>query len=290
MKRDEYPIHPLAELFPRIGGAEFDALCDDIKANGLRSPIVLYENQVIDGRHRYVACADLGIKPSFTTYTGDDPAGFVVSANVHRRHMTPGQQSQVTALALQWREIDSAKSECSRVISGKLAENSQPIDSIGGRPTTFSAGTQQEIAKAAGVSERGLRDAIKVAKADPKLAKKVAAGEVSLPEAVEKITKKRPGAKKKEATDSAAELASLNAHVAELKEEIERLADDNHALIAENEAMGKIVDADDRLKAAAAEIKRLQMTIIKLEARIVSLQNEKNAAIRAAKSAQRKAK
>jgi len=284
MKRDEYPIHPLAELFPRIGGAEFDALCDDIKANGLRSPIVLYENQVIDGRHRLVACADLGIKPTFTDYTGDDPAGFVVSANVHRRHMTPGQKSQVTALALQWRDVN--KSECSRRVSGKTAENSQPIDSIGGRPKTFSAGTQKDIAKAAGVSERGLRDAIKVAKADPELAKEVAAGEVTLPEAVEKITGKRAKRSKTALED---EVASLRSQLAERMEWGEKMSDDNRALIAENESMGKIVDSDDRLKTAAAEIKRLQAAIVKLEARIVSLQNEKNAAIRAAKSAQKKA-
>jgi len=288
MKRDEYPIHPLAELFPRIGGAEFDALCDDIKANGLRSPIVLYENQVIDGRHRLIACSDIGIKPIFTTYKGDDPAGFVVSANIHRRHMTPGQQSQVTALALQW-------SECSRGISGKLAGKSQPIDSIEdgkpaerGRPRTFSEGTQEEIANAAGVSERGLRDAIKVANADPELAKEVAAGEVTLPEAVEKVTGKRPGKRSKTALED--EVASLRSQLSERVEWGEKMSDDNRALIAENESMGKIIDSDDRLKTAAAEIKRLQMTIIKLEARIVSLQNEKNAAIRAAKSAQRKAK
>ena len=36
-------MHPLCVLFPALSGAEFDALRDDIKANGLRQPIVLHE-------------------------------------------------------------------------------------------------------------------------------------------------------------------------------------------------------------------------------------------------------
>jgi hypothetical protein len=42
----------LADLFPRMTEAEFTALVEDIKANGLRQPIVLYQGKILDGRHR----------------------------------------------------------------------------------------------------------------------------------------------------------------------------------------------------------------------------------------------
>ena len=42
---------------------EFDGLKQDIRANGLRTPVLLYENKVLDGRNRYAACREIGVKP-----------------------------------------------------------------------------------------------------------------------------------------------------------------------------------------------------------------------------------
>ena len=41
-------------------GAEFDALVVDIKAHGLREPVVMYEDKVLDGRNRVLACQRAG--------------------------------------------------------------------------------------------------------------------------------------------------------------------------------------------------------------------------------------
>jgi hypothetical protein len=41
--RDVLKIHPAAELFPRMSPDDLRALGEDIKANGLKSPIVMWK-------------------------------------------------------------------------------------------------------------------------------------------------------------------------------------------------------------------------------------------------------
>lgn len=89
--------HPYSELFPWIEGPAFDDLKADIAANGIREPIVFFENQILDGRNRYMAARDLGIDYPRTEYSGDDPLGYVVSLNLRRRHLTEAQRSMVGA-------------------------------------------------------------------------------------------------------------------------------------------------------------------------------------------------
>jgi ParB-like chromosome segregation protein Spo0J len=89
-------FHPLADIFPLMEGAEFDELVADIKANGQHARIVLKDGMILDGRNRYRACRKLGVEPSFVckAYSDQitDPAAYVISANIHRRHLTAEQK------------------------------------------------------------------------------------------------------------------------------------------------------------------------------------------------------
>jgi hypothetical protein len=107
-------FHPLAEIFPLMEGAEFDELVADIKANGLREKIDLYEGMIVDGRNRFLALQRLGIDPSadpskyfrraiYAHSVGGDIApheqsnddrvrAYVISKNIHRRHLTAEQR------------------------------------------------------------------------------------------------------------------------------------------------------------------------------------------------------
>jgi ParB-like chromosome segregation protein Spo0J len=91
--------HPIADIFPPMEGAEFDALVADIKKNGLRELITAYQNKILDGRNRYRACRALGIEPRLTPFTGDDGAAraFVISKNLHRRHLDPETKIKILA-------------------------------------------------------------------------------------------------------------------------------------------------------------------------------------------------
>jgi len=96
----ELKFHPLAQIFPLMEGDEFDALVADIKAHGLHEDINLYEGMILDGRNRYRAClAAYGKFPRVRSLDIDDliddPAAYVVSANIHRRHLTAEQKREL---------------------------------------------------------------------------------------------------------------------------------------------------------------------------------------------------
>jgi hypothetical protein len=97
---NELKFHPLADIFPLMEGPEFDELVADIKTNGLRGDIVLFDGMILDGRNRYRACIEAGIPPP-ATHDGNkhisDPAAYVVSANLHRRHLTQEQKRDLIA-------------------------------------------------------------------------------------------------------------------------------------------------------------------------------------------------
>jgi ParB-like chromosome segregation protein Spo0J len=66
----ELAVHPVAALFPMLADDELDELAADIKARGLRFPIIRDKEgkTLIDGRNRLIACENAGVQPDFITY------------------------------------------------------------------------------------------------------------------------------------------------------------------------------------------------------------------------------
>lgn len=243
-----YELHPLCTLFPRMAGAEFSALVDDIEANGLRQPIVTHGGMILDGGNRYRACLEAGIEPKFVEFEGDNLVSFVLSANLHRRHMSAGQQAAIVASAQDWGKAQTV---------GK--PKSDNIDQLA---------TVDQRAAQSGASRSTQKMADKVAKEAPELAKQVAHGEVSLPKAVAQITnkaKKRPletAPLPEEQMASNDEIIEAQHTIAELAAENERLSD----MLAVNSA-----DLSEEGKAMAAE------TIAELRQRVHVLEQENDA-------------
>jgi len=83
-----------------MSDTEFRELVEDIRTHGQREAIwVLPDGQVIDGRHRVLACAELGRSVDARVYhgTGDAIVDFVVSLNLKRRHLNESQRAMVGA-------------------------------------------------------------------------------------------------------------------------------------------------------------------------------------------------
>jgi hypothetical protein len=97
----DIPPHPAADAFPMMEEEELEELMFDIKDNGLQQPLVVAEvdgqMMLIDGRNRREACRRVGIVPGYVTLDGADPVAYILSANIHRRYMTKGQQAIVVA-------------------------------------------------------------------------------------------------------------------------------------------------------------------------------------------------
>ncbi len=94
----KYEVHPAADLFPLMSEAEYQGLKEDINENGQREDIVVWKGQLIDGRNRLRACNELGRNPSIAELDDDlDPLSYVISHNLHRRHLTTSQRSDVAA-------------------------------------------------------------------------------------------------------------------------------------------------------------------------------------------------
>lgn len=241
-------LHPLCTLFPRMEGAEFSALVRDIAENGQREPIILVDGMILDGGNRYRACLEAGVEPQTMNFGGGNIVTYVLSANLHRRHMTPGQQAAIVAAAQDWAKAQTV----GKPKTGNLAELSRT----------------QDRAAQSGASERTQSMADKVAREAPELVRRVARGEVSLPAAVEQITGKRPGAKR--APDTPAENQyTTEDELHDLKLQLQEALGENQNLRAqlagEEATQLRFAELMQELKSARAEIDSLRLRIRQMQ-------------------------
>lgn len=170
--RGKLAFHDAANLFP-LDDENIESMADDIKANGLQCPIELCDGKIIDGRRRFMACRHAGVEPEYCTVSPADPVAYVLSLNLHRRHLTPSQRSMVAARAREMydkaakeRQSENASRHNSKV------ENLPPLDKSKARD---AAG------KAVGVSGKSVDFAGKVLKqGTPELVKAVDEGRMAV--------------------------------------------------------------------------------------------------------------
>jgi hypothetical protein len=139
----DYEFHPLSESSPLMEGEEFEKFADDIKANGQQETVKIYEEKILDGRNRYRACKARKIPCRFDVWDRiGDPADYVLSMNLHRRHLTPeGRKTLVVELRKRRksiREIAETLHTSYGSVHRDLQEATDPNGSVGEQalPTT----------------------------------------------------------------------------------------------------------------------------------------------------------
>ena len=103
------PYHEVSSLFPLMEGDEYEQLKADIAQNGLLEAIWLHpDGSIIDGRNRHRACIETETEPRFRTWDGKGSlVGFVVSMNLHRRHLTSSQRAAIALDVLPFLEKEA---------------------------------------------------------------------------------------------------------------------------------------------------------------------------------------
>ena len=109
MKTETMERHELSAVWPKMSQDEFDELVEDIKIHGLLTPIVLLDDQILDGWHRYQACLFAAQHPHFMAFadigSAITPAEYVLSCNLRRRHLKldASQRAMLVVRVNQWR-------------------------------------------------------------------------------------------------------------------------------------------------------------------------------------------
>jgi ParB-like chromosome segregation protein Spo0J len=196
----DYRAHPAAEVFPMLDDERTKTMADDIKARGLRSPVVIWRDEqgeewLLDGRNRVRACKMAGVAPTITYYDGEDPCGEVWSRNGERRDIIePGRRAAIKVL------LDTMSGDLRRAKAERLGRKAHG-ETAPGRPKNASGNvagsdaraneTRAALARDAKVSPRTAQKALTVGAEDSALLKRVADGEVSLEKASRDIGRRK---------------------------------------------------------------------------------------------------
>jgi ParB-like chromosome segregation protein Spo0J len=176
-------LHPYCELFPAMPADDLAKLAEDIRANGLREPVVTFEGKILDGRNRFNAATLAEVAVEFKDYRGKDALAYVISRNLHRRHLTESQRANVAARLVGFGHGGDRRSDQAADL---------PLE------------TQASAAEKMDVSERLVRKAASVqANGVPELVKAIDAGEVTIDAAAE--VAKLPKARQKKIVEAGPE-------------------------------------------------------------------------------------
>ncbi len=198
--------HPAADAFPMLEGPEFQRFVEDIKANGVRKPIEVYDGERwteykgvgIDGRNRHAACLALGIDPPVKTLTDADlgtsespVTSYIVSVNVARRHLSSSQAAVVGVEIKRQLEVEGRARRFAALDRGRDTQKEQRseewVPQNFGEPTsaqiserTHDRESAKQAAMIVGTNRQYIADVEKIEAEAPKLVARIRAGSLKV--------------------------------------------------------------------------------------------------------------
>src|SRR5260221_1610734 len=167
-------FHEVATIFPMMGDEEYRALVDNIRAKGLLEPIWVYQGEIIDGRNRYNACLETGVEPRFREWNGNGSlVEFVVSLNLHRRHLTSSQRAMIGTDVEERLAKEAEEKERQRKTTLEIFPKSdlKPIHAA------------EQAASIVGTNHHYITDAKRIVEQAPELKEPILNGTLTIPEA-----------------------------------------------------------------------------------------------------------
>ncbi len=188
---EQYEFHEVAELFPIVSKDDMKNMARDIFEKGLIDKITTFEEKIIDGRNRIIACALAGVELRFESLPDSfTPEDYAISKNVMRRQLKSAQKVE---LGLQLIKKEKQEQQIIENAIEKLKkEEEDPIikKAIRAREITLLKKTAKTIGTSRESLEKG--QIIKErAREDPKVAKawvEAKKGQKSVDEVYKKAT------------------------------------------------------------------------------------------------------
>lgn len=166
--------HRFAGIFRLLNPDEKQAMDESVSAKGIEQKIVIFCDQILDGRNRYLSLVDMGLfdvahdwrdhPDMFEEFVGTEQEAldYVWTLNEERRHDSAGERAMAAA------------------------RRKKLLDELAANSPALTVPTDADLAKEHGVSERLLNSANTIVQhAEPELQRAVSEGRVSVTDAAE---------------------------------------------------------------------------------------------------------
>ena len=234
--RHGFSRHPLSEAWGNMTEDQLLELAEDIKHNGQKDAVVMYEGKVLDGWHRCQGCQIAGVEIRTNDFQGDNPVAYVISKNAHRRSQTASQRAAAIVRCHEWKPLHREKKV---------------------EPGSTLTATNRQMAKEANVSERTITDA--KAAEDAGFGDAVVSGEMSVKEAAEQARGDEDKPKPPTLLEQAkTKIEELNSHLADRDEKILVLTDELQAYLDAgsdgNDQQTKFAQLHDQIRVLKSQV------------------------------------
>jgi hypothetical protein len=219
----QYQQHPYGKVWQRFDLDTFNELAGNIRLRGLDQDILLYQDKILEGWHRYLGCLATERTATFIKFEGTDlEAAERVHASGVRRQSTPEQRYASFVLLCEECPEFKQKYEQLQEKGAEQQETGKPLSTDGLRVDVIGS-----KAKAAGVSRSTAAKVESVKKHKPEAVAEIAGGKTSANKVLRGIKKTKQSTTSKgtkvESTNSTSDTPSkTKPKIADILEIVQR--------------------------------------------------------------------